>query len=392
MREVLRIVLLTSAFTVSYQHLFRTPSEMASKLCEAEKKFWETTELVEKLLPLLDPESTLNLARCHEKIPGILQGSLKWNQFIRRACPFTEEVFGWQNVSQKNIDVVRCLVAILKLIKHPDDARLDLLELICERFPQGECKTFLQLTCSSHPEGHRTSIDGFLLLEEVEGAFSSTDMKMEMICKEYGHWNDSVWSAICARLSRCEETMTSVRIRGVHIEDVRTMMAFRSLLKFCPPTSTYLEGVDVDLNNLAMTQEFKNLLLFCPQPRRSLVLIVNSRPGYGDIGYEGWALSAKAVLLRPGFVQMVSCCHHVLQEARKEDMRLIWEVVGDIELVNDDGWNWNFKREEGEKCWRRLAQVMDMTEDELLREIEEDKRETRSTDASSSNCYYGDTV
>ena len=77
-----------SASIVSTQHasarlrLGQKPSfEMASKISLAEKKFWETTELLEKL----DPESTLALAQCHKKIPVILQGQLICNQVIRRA-------------------------------------------------------------------------------------------------------------------------------------------------------------------------------------------------------------------------------------------------------------------------------------------------------------------
>ena len=49
------------------------------------------------------------------------------------------------------------------------------------------------------------------------------------------------------------------------------------------------------------------------------------------------------------------------------------EVVGDVELVHHfEDWNENFKRRDGEKAWRRLAQVMDMTEEELNRDIEEE--------------------
>ena len=52
-------------------------------------------------------------------------------------------------------------------------------------------------------------------------------------------------------------------------------------------------------------------------------------------------------------------------------MRVIWEVVGDVQLVHQMG-NENFKRRDGEKAWRRLAQVMDLTGDELNREIKEE--------------------
>ena len=60
-------------------------------------------------------------------------------------------------------------------------------------------------------------------------------------------------------------------------------------------------------------------------------------------------------------------------------MRVIWEVVGDVELVHHfKDWNENFKKRDGEKAWRKLAQVIDMTEDELNRDIE--RRSRRSVD------------
>ena len=97
-------------------------------------------------------------------------------------------------------------------------------------------------------------------------------------------------------------------------------------------------------------------------------MTVNSRPRHQEIGNEGWGLLAKAVALRPGFVERISCCHSVLQEATKEDMRLIWEVVGNHELVHEMV-NENFKIWDGKEAWRRLAVVIDMTEDELIRDI-----------------------
>ena len=124
----------------------------------------------------------------------------------------------------------------------------------------------------------------------------------------------------------------------------------------------------MDLRNVAMIQEFENLLLFCSDLEEPLVIILNSKYGDDDIGNEGLA---KAVQLRPGFVTKISCMQHVLQESSKEDMRVIWEVVGDVQLVHEMG-NENFKRRDGEKAWRRLARVMDMTEDELNREIKEE--------------------
>ena len=108
--------------------------KMAAKLSEAEKKFWESSpELVEKLLPFLDTESTLNLAQSQEKVPDILQGPLLWSQVIMRASPFTDEGIGLLTIERReemNIAAVRCLVAILKLMKNPRRHLIYLVKMI----------------------------------------------------------------------------------------------------------------------------------------------------------------------------------------------------------------------------------------------------------------------
>ena len=86
-------------------------------------------------------------------------------------------------------------------------------------------------------------------------------------------------------------------------------------------------------------------------------------------GNEGWELLAKAVQLRPGLVQRIRCRHRELQEAKKEDMRVIWEVVGDVELLHDLG-NENFEKRNRKATWIRLVQVMDVSEDDIVRDIE----------------------
>ena len=70
---------------------------------EAEQKVWQTPELVEGLLPFLDPASTLELALAHKKTRTILKGSRVWKRLIKRCSPV-------------DLDVVDHLVAIMKLM------------------------------------------------------------------------------------------------------------------------------------------------------------------------------------------------------------------------------------------------------------------------------------
>ena len=55
---------------------------------EAEKRFWKTPELVEGLLPFLDPSSILTLAQAHPLTTGVIQGTYNWGRFIRRSYPY----------------------------------------------------------------------------------------------------------------------------------------------------------------------------------------------------------------------------------------------------------------------------------------------------------------
>ena len=55
-----------------------------------------------------------------------------------------------------------------------------------------------------------------------------------------------------------------------------------------------------------------------------------------------------------------------------EDTRVIWEVVGVVELGHElHDWRENFKRSDGEKAWEKLVQTIEMTEADLKRAIEE---------------------
>ena len=57
---------------------------------EAEQKFWRTPELIEQLLVHLCPESTLRLGQANQMTRDILQGSIAWNNLIKRCSPLND--------------------------------------------------------------------------------------------------------------------------------------------------------------------------------------------------------------------------------------------------------------------------------------------------------------
>ena len=54
------------------------------------KFFWRTPELVEKLLPFLDLETTKQLAKAHELTLLILGKAFIWNKLAKRTFPVDE--------------------------------------------------------------------------------------------------------------------------------------------------------------------------------------------------------------------------------------------------------------------------------------------------------------
>ena len=161
---------------------------------EAEEKFWQLPELIEELLKFLDLESTLQLARAHERTRNILQGRKAWNNLLKRSS-----LNAWSDLKP--------LVAILKLMKDTKSNLLDLLEAICEEHPSLENDNpffdgSVQVRCPRHEGFHSISGRGFFLLEQVEKAFGTTELTVEAIALDTGDtW---ILQSVVSRLTRLE--------------------------------------------------------------------------------------------------------------------------------------------------------------------------------------------
>ena len=54
-------------------------------------QFWETPELVERVLPYLDLTSTKMLAKAHKLTRLILKRAFAWHKLVRRVMPENEK-------------------------------------------------------------------------------------------------------------------------------------------------------------------------------------------------------------------------------------------------------------------------------------------------------------
>ena len=161
---------------------------MSSEGSEALSKFLETPELVEMLLPFLNAENTLAFAESGVINIKILQGTLAWKKLVRRTIPSNKNpVYNNSRDIQNRYNEVAPLIEILMMMQDCKSSELDLLNLICERFPptvaEGEEEEVEAVTLLSNSSSQTKTVSplGFFLLEEVESALGSIEYQVEEI-------------------------------------------------------------------------------------------------------------------------------------------------------------------------------------------------------------------
>ena len=193
--------------------------------------------------------------------------------------------------------------------------------------------------CPRHPgASHNISWSGFLLLEEVEGAFGTTEQILGSI---YGETlRGANLAALSSRISRQQQKVNLIHIHNIEILNDRCVRAFETIMQVQPSLS------------------------------RPIGLWV-----VGHIGRGGWEVIAKVLRLQPDVVVKVVALKEDLGEARKDDIKDIWDSVGRggfrIDL-NEDG---DFhecvgKQNNQDKAWKRVEHILDITDDEWFAELE----------------------
>ena len=333
----------------------------------ASKKFWEIPELLEMLLPHLDSASILELAKAHRPTIQILQCGSNWDKLIQRTSPYSARkslgaVYlkgnsdsSWltKNLEAKKAELLP-LIKMLAMMEEPQDCLVNLLDLICTRFPIGESgrplryvkaangKTVpvpeaVKVTCPNHTS-HKVSSLGFLLLEEVEGALGSAEQSVQ-------------WLGV-AELEGILLSSLGARMRRQQL-GARIKMELIDILCSNPQQA---EDVLVIMKNCKRLIHFRQLHVF-----------------EDGASAEAWAALAKAVELHPGKCSM-SATRKALLAGRREDLKVLWEAVRFVEVFYSDALIYEYDGDvfiEKEEGWGRLEQVLDMSEDQFKAEAQD---------------------
>ena len=351
---------------------------------DAEKIVLGTPELVEKLLSYLDLPSIKHLAEFHKVTRGILGNTFAWSKVIKRTFPedeitntWTRFISGDDTMMASERQKARLLGKILGLMKRSERAELemDLIHIICERFPILNPRTgsilvmtpIVDLTCSCL-QIHRVSSWGFLLLEDVVATLGLRKNTVLNVDRVKGALEGPTLEALSSFLTRQQGLM----VNKLEVKDMecKTKEASGAI-------ATIVNQSDAVLAH----------------PR---ILVTE------EIGRAGWEAIRRAVEnLSKTFGREVDLYSErkPMIGGRREDLKAIWEKVSCWEVASGgSGCEMTFDRkseslEENELNWMMLDTVIDMPEEEWMEEVDNrfdsDKgEETESDDEKGEDSNY----
>ena len=236
---------------------------------------------------------------------------------IQRNSPLTE-----QDVDH--------LVAILMLKKDARDHILDVLHSICEtNTPTWESQ--LHIGCPNHAKGHSVSQEGFRLLEKVESTFGTTLLTVEHVDLFGAYVNLSI---LGSRLSRQQKKIT--------FSDIKNLV-------------------------LCTEKEVENFLVLVGASSLTTIGYLEVEP---SVGRHSLGLLAQG--LHHGVtLGLVEAQKKDLESGSREDLRILWNALRwhDGSLLVTAGAHFQlFAKSEGEASWNRLSHIMDMSEEEWIRQ------------------------
>ena len=270
---------------------------------EAGKKFWKMPELVERLIPFLDADTTLALVKALPLALELIQGRSMWIKLVSRVCPRdTDVLLPEEPKLEEAVAKVMPLVEILKMMEDPNPLLLDLLHCICERFPPVDwpippTPQFIQVSCSCEHTSHKVSLWGFLILEGVEGAMETTEQKVKRVVARF--LDGPRLAALVSRLVRQQDPMDPWTRTPVGVD-------------------TEVEVLKLYCNSKESAEAISTLMEYCQS--------VDVRDGLfirdANFPTEGWTALGRT--LQENVVNWILTSKEALASANREDLRAIW--------------------------------------------------------------------
>ena len=274
-------------------------------------------ELVEKLLEYLDEISILSIVGVKLLTVEVLKtasGTSKrfkpkpLGKLIRKALGFGQP----QTLEEERTKVQRISRTLLAQLGSPQPLLQEFLDVICaeHKYVKGrldEDEYVIRMSCPLHTY-HSVSAQGFILLEDCEGAIGSTEQrirKIELSSRSY-HYYNPIWGG-------ADHIIREALLLALVSRVTRQLVAVETL-------TWYNDTLEVDSKDQALV--LNALLQRCDR-----VLNVQTVKVCGEIQMEGWEALAKALMKHPCHAKAIFSSKKRMLQARREDLRTIWEAM-----------------------------------------------------------------
>ena len=315
--------------TDAQKKFFESP-DLVSQLppkTDAQKKFFLSPDLVSQLLPFLDLSSTLVLASILPLARQLLQRKFIWRGLIRRSLQNLddsgklekkmedeedeEDKENEEDAEEEIFTKVEQLVKILQKLESPEPLLQDLLDFICEKFETvaDDGSGAIKLSCSHHHETseqtwhviilqhvHIVNKQGFQLLELVEGMMGTCLQSVtEFSLPDHLGEGGSV-EAVIARLQRQKtQQIQKMKLRALSLSS-----------RHCP-NAVLLQ------KSKTFTADFISLT---------------------DFDAEDWSWFTQLLhqkKMRDGAlsIEHMACDSKDIVKAKLEDLKKVWEAIDD---------------------------------------------------------------
>ena len=267
---------------------------------DAQKKFFQSPDLVSQLLPFLDLSSMLVLASILPLARQLLQRKFIWRGFIRRSLQDLDN--NGTKVNEGDLTKVEQLVKILQKLESPEPLLEDLLDFICETFETDadDESGAVKLSCSRHIL-HKVNKQGFQLLELVEGKMGTClQCVIRFSDNEVVTYHSNEQSVFVEALLARVQRQKTQQIWKVEVNEVS--LSSRHCL-------------NATLLRMSETFETENLDLT-------------------DFDAEDWSWFAQLVQqkkIRDGdlSIEHMTCDSKDIVKAKIEDLKKVWEAIDD---------------------------------------------------------------
>ena len=346
---------------------------------DAGTKFWRMPELVEKLMEYLDEISILSIVGLKLLPVEVLQAASRnskrfeptpLRKLIRKVLGFEPQ----RTFEYQRFEVRRLSRTLLAHLDSEQPLLLEVLDVICaehkyragglehESVPEKQLcdvapeQAVIRLTCPLHTY-HSVDHHGLILLEDCEGAISSTEQRIRKI-----EFSGYIWDIKNTRDFMETKYFGDRRNFGdikVFRDNLFLALVSRVTRQLVPVETLAWHSWKLKVNNKDQVVSLNALLQRCHRLKFVRTVCVG-----GELETEGWEPFAKALQKHPCHAEVCSPKPRMLQ-ARREDLRTIWETMPGRLNGNSSSWIVSGRRfnkasvEESEKAWIQMLEFLD---------------------------------